>query len=397
MRILFLTSRWPLPPVTGDRIRAFYFLQHLSQKHDVTLVSFVEDEYQKKLLDSAKMKLDVRVVRFHKGVSLAARLARGVFSSLPLQVHYYTQRQMRYAVNKEIASGRYDLVFVHLLRMVEYVDQSLPIPKIIDLTDAISLNYARLLRFSGFYQNRGFRKVYSMEKNRVTRYEDEVLKNFDASVVISKVDRNYLAQRTDVSRLHVVKNGVNLKYFRFFPNGYDPNKIVFHGNMNYLPNVDAALYFYRDVFPRIKKERPAAKLYLVGTAPAKQILDLKKFSDVFVTGRLNDLRPQLRDAAVSICPLRAGAGLQNKVLEAMAIGAPVVTTTVGLEGIDVEPGKHLELADSPEAFAEKVLSFLKEPDKRAEFSRNARQLVERKYTWEKVLRPLDAILEQFNR
>jgi hypothetical protein len=205
MRILFLTSRWPLPPVTGDRIRAFYFLQHLSRQHHVTLVSFIENPHQKKLLDSSKMDIAVRTVRFRAGIPLIFRLGQGLFSKEPLQVHYYGQKQMRRLIENEIQSGGYDLVFVHLLRMARYVFGPLPIPKVIDFTDAISLNYARLLRFSGFYQNPGFRHVYSMEKNRVSRYEEQALKAFDASLVISHVDREYLSRYGDVSRLKVVK------------------------------------------------------------------------------------------------------------------------------------------------------------------------------------------------
>ncbi|GBD93558.1 glycosyl transferases group 1 [bacterium BMS3Abin05] len=395
MKILFLTSRWPVPPITGDRIRAFYLLRHLTQKHDVTLVSFYENFHEIKQLKSSQLNVRIRPVKFPAGLSLYARLGSGLFSKLPLQVHYYSTKKIKQVIHEELKSNSYDLIFVHLLRMANYVMDLASIPKIIDLTDAISLNYERLLQFSGFYQNRSFNKIYSLEKERVLNYEKNILRKFNRTLLISGVDKDYLQAHCTVDPMAVVQNGVNLDYFKYLPNGCDSDKIVFHGNMNYLPNVDAALYFYRDIFPLVKQKRPRAKFFMVGVRPKKQLQALEKYQDVFVTGRLNDLRPQLRSAALAVCPLRAGAGLQNKILEAMAIGTPVVTTSLGLEGIHARPGKHLEVADTPEAFAEKVVSFMNNPGKREEFSRQARQFVEENYTWEKALAPLDDILNEF--
>jgi len=395
MKILFLTSRWPVPPITGDRIRAFYLLRHLAEKHDVTLVSFYENFHQIKQLESSQLNVRIRPVKFSSGISLYARMALGFFSKLPLQVHYYSTEKMKRVIFEELKSQSFDLVFVHLLRMANYVMNWDAIPKLIDLTDAISLNYERLLHFSGFYQNRSFYKIYSLEKKRVFNYEKQILQAFDHSILISRIDRDYLQLPDQANRVSVVKNGVNLTYFRYAPNGYDSNKIVFHGNMNYLPNVDAALYFYRTIFPLIRQKRPRAKIFFVGTQPKKQIRALEKNPGIFVTGRLNDLRPQLRNAAVAVCPLRAGAGLQNKILEAMAIGTPVVTTSVGLEGIDATPGREIEVADKPEAFAEKVLSFMNDLEKRKHFSGQARKFVEENYSWQKALAPLNDILAGF--
>ena len=395
MKILFLTSRWPVPPITGDRIRAFYLLRHLTQKHDVTLVSFYENFHEIKQLKSSQLNVRIRPVKFSGGISLYSRMAFGFISKMPLQAHYYSTHNMKRVIQQELKTGSYDIIFVHLLRMANYVMDWNSTPKIIDLTDAISLSYERLLQFSGFYQNRSFHKIYSLEKARVLNYEKKILKTFDNSLLISEIDRDYLQSHCQIDRVSVVKNGVNLNYFKYMPNGYDPDKLVFHGNMNYLPNVDAALYFYQDIFPLIKQKWPKAKLFLVGARPKKQLQGLEKNPDVFVTGRLNDLRPQLRNAAVSICPLRAGAGLQNKVLESMAIGTPVVTTSVGSEGIGATPAKEIEVADTPEAFAEKVLSFMSNPGKRAGFSMRARQFVEADYSWAKALAPLDDILAKF--
>ncbi len=394
MKILFVTTRWPLPPITGDRLRAYYMLKELSQKHDVTLVSFYTNPEEVKMIAGSRFKLRLRPVHYQTAFSYLKAL-RGLFSARPLQLHYYNFYAMRRIIQQELATGGYDLIFTQLIRAAQYVENERGIPKIADLIDAISLTYRRILNYPDVKRGRFSSQLYAVEQKRVFHYETKLLSKFDRILLVSTVDRNYLEQCGAIELIDVIPNGVNANYFRYSPTGYDPYRITFHGNIHYYPNNDAVLYFYHQIFPRIKMKEPRAKFYIVGNGPRPSVMQLKNDPDVYITGKINDIRPYLLDTAVSICPIRMGAGVQNKILEAMACGPPVVASPLGLEGLDAVPGKHLLVADTPQDFADNVVELLHHQDLHTQLSRQARDLIEGHYTWEQILVPLNRLIESF--
>jgi glycosyltransferase involved in cell wall biosynthesis len=291
------------------------------------------------------------------------------------------------------AAGKFDLIYVHLIRMAEYIDALNGEPKILDLTDAMSLSYERICRIHRDHRLKVFHVAQKVESRRLRRYEAAAVKKFDRNLIISQSDKTFLGKFADVSNMKIIGPGVNVEYFSFHQGAHDARRIVFLGTMSFLPNVDAVRYFYQTMWPSIQQRLPGMKLVIVGANPAPEILALKKNPDIEVTGYVPDVRPYLRNAAVSICPMRVGAGAKNKVLEAMAIGTPVVSTSLGIEGIEAQPGHHLLVADTPQAFTRQVCDIAQDSELRARLARQARRLIEQKYDWNLVVQPLQRMLE----
>jgi len=389
MKILFLTSRYPFPPIGGDKLRAYHFIKHLAANgHEVHLLSLNDQQVQ----PSGLLKHE-KIIFLSKEKSYFNSL-RGIFSRKPLQVWYFRSTRLRDEIGRAVRDNSYDLIFCHLIRTAEYVRNVDTIPKIIDMTDAISLNYERIsqrLKKDISFKN----LIYLFEKKRVLRYEGEVIASFNKSILVSQVDRKYLGQFFNVSRVEVIPNGVDINYFSFSDGEYNPNQIVFSGNMRTIPNNDAAFYFAAEIFPLIKREVPEAQFLIVGDEPPKRILNLsKRNQDILVAGFVEDIRPYVGSSVVSVAPMRYGAGIQNKILESMAIGTPVVCSSIGLEGISANNEKEIIVEDSPDKFAKRVVNLMNDSNLRRSFSLAGRKLIENHYTWDKVLSKLDNIIEE---
>lgn len=393
LKILFVSTRWPLPPVTGDRLRCYYVLRELAKYHEVTLVSFYSHPRELRLLAGSRIPIRLVPVRHRAAFSYAKTLLT-LPRRRPLQRGYFNFRAMHRAVRKELASRSYDLVFACMLRAAQFVEDIEGIPKVVDLIDAVSLNYERLLNFPGINRRSLSYWIYSIEKKRVERYEAELLKRFERAFLVSEADRRYLARFADVSRVQVVSNGVNTHYFRFNSNSYHPRRIVFHGNIHYPPNSDAVRHFYQNIFPLIRRRIPDAQFCVVGNQPRRDVEALAKDPGVLITGRVNDVRTYLWDASVSASPMRIGAGIQNKILESMATGVPVVTSSLGFEGLEAHPGEHLFVSDHSQEFAGHVIELMNNPKLRRQITFQARNWIEENYTWSHRLAPmLEAISE----
>jgi polysaccharide biosynthesis protein PslH len=199
---------------------------------------------------------------------------------------------------------------------------------------------------------------------------------------------------TDPSRITVIPTGVDIEYFRPSDHQEEPNTIVFSGAMDWMPNEDAIVYFIKAILPRIRKHIPSASLCVVGRDPSRGLLQLGASQrGIEVTGRVDDVRPFVRRAAVYVVPLRIGGGTRLKIFEAMAMGKAVVSTTIGAEGLPVHPGQDILIADDPEDFANTTINLLGDPIRRSEIGRTARELVDRWYSWDAVVQPFEAVLE----
>ncbi|MCX5801655.1 MAG: glycosyltransferase [Candidatus Eisenbacteria bacterium] len=390
MRILFLASRLPFPPDRGDRLRAFHVMRSLSEAgHEIHLASFISSESERRSADSlrsfCKTLLLVEMSPLASWFSCAAAL----LGKTPLQVAYYKSGRMAGAVGALLEREKFDLIYVHLFRMAQYVRDERPEYALVDLTDVISREIERSLTFRRDLN----RLIYAVELQRVRRFEASVASSFKECWVVSEREAEALRELCPPANVRVVPNGVDLEKFR--PCEIKPGNIVsFVGHLGVPHNVDAVLHFYDVIFPLVLKEWPECKFQVVGPSAHRSLLPLKGDSRVVMTGFVEDLNASLSSSSVFVAPLRYCAGLQNKVLEAMAAGVPVVATPCVNEGLGAEPGEEILLASDPNAFAEKVVSVLRDASLRNRIAANARKFVERRFSWQHATNRMAAIEAQ---
>ncbi|MCM8783011.1 MAG: glycosyltransferase, partial [Candidatus Omnitrophica bacterium] len=323
MHILFLTTRLPFPPVGGERLRPFYFIKYLSQKHKITLLSFIERKEELDVLrDYESKSIEIETVYLPRLYSYLNCLS-GLILSLPLQISYYASRRMSDLIHQRIGQKKIDLVFCHLVRMADYL-KDIRVKKVLDLSDALSLRYC----FSSRYRKGIFRLIETLEYKRLKGYEPKIASYFDLNLVASKIDQRYFENELNIHNLYCLPNGVEIEEgYRNLK--FDPKKIVFFANFRAYPNQDAIVYFYKQIFPFIKKELKDIRLSLVGAQIPRYLKDLfRNNKSIELYSDVLDIRPYIQDACVSVAPMRISVGIQNKILQSMALKVPVVATSI---------------------------------------------------------------------
>ncbi len=379
-RILMLSSRRiPTPLSAGFAIRMFNTAKALSEAFEIDLLC---------LDTGGPQQLDVKAFEgvFRRVYSFSYPVTRylvnsvgGLFSGDPIQVRTFSFEGVRRWILEH--QHEYDGVVANHVRMAELV-RDLDIPVVVDLVDAISLNYQRAVATA-----RGPRRMfYGLEKDRLLRYEVETVNRFPCSLVVSEVDRQHLlAHGAEPDRLMTLPVGVQEHVVhRAAYTGPEENAIVFLGKMSYHPNQDAVLHFAREVFPRLREQVRDLTFYVVGGAPPREVQALATQPGIVVTGFVEDPYHYLERAKAVIAPIRFGAGIQNKVLEGMALRKAVVTSSVGAEGIGGMHGRDFLVADAPSVVAEAVLRCLQDDDLRRRMGNNGRHLIEKQFTWPSI-------------
>ena len=390
MRILLLTSRLPYPPYRGDKLKIFNLLKRLGRKHRITLLSFIQDEDEKRFLPELDPYCErVRLLRRSPRKSWLSCVG-GLFSSDPLQVSYFRSDRMKAELEKLLAEEDFDLVHVHLIRMAQYQPSLRGLPTLLDLMDAVS-DY--LKSSLALIRNPLKRLLTHVDWRRMQRYE-QTLADFDTCLVCSTKDQLSLQRSVPDAVVDVTVNGVDLETFRPVDVEREPDSIIYTGNMTYQPNVDGAVYLCKEILPLVAERVPGVHLYLVGQKPPRAIQKLAADPRVTVTGFVEDLNEWYAKCMVSVCPIRMGAGTLNKVLEPMATGTPVVSTTFGVAGLGVTDEREVLLADDPPEFAAAVARLLREPDTRKRIAANARQHILANHDWESIAARYDRLYSQ---
>ena len=389
MRILYLTSRLPYPPNRGDRLRTYHLLRHLSQEHEITLVSFVNSREEAQL----GRKLDEFCREIHLIVRPALRSLAAVIGNIwrpqPMQLLYYRSHMMRHLVDKVLAGEKYDVAYIHLFRMAPYVVNHPELYRIVDLTDVISSEISASLPYRAWAS----RVVYRQEQLRIAEYERRVVGWADEAWLISERDKLKLAEFRPQTNLHRIPNGVDL--IRFFPADYKKpaNTMLFVGHMGVFRNIDAVMYLVNEIMPRVRREIPDIQLKIVGAGTSQQLRDLEKHAGVTVMGYVSDLNGQLNQSTVFVAPIRFSAGIQNKILEAMAAGVAVVTTSNVNEGISALPGQEILVGDSTKDLADIIVRVLSNEPFRLRLSLAGRAFVEKRFSWQTAVDRLRQIEE----
>lgn len=381
MKLLILSARPPWPPTRADQMTVDRMVRFLASRgHEVDLACFVESDAQadslRQGLAGACRRIDtILLPRWRSYASTLASLATG----RPMQVAYYRSRALRSLVESRVAEGRYDLVYAHLIRMTEYV-RGLPVPKVVGLQISQALNLERMV---SHVRDPARRLFYAIEARKVRPYERGVCRDFDLVFLVGRRDVEELEKGGPVPNAMVCPHGQDIPAIeRVRGTPRTPGAIVVSGVMSTYTNVDAVSWFAREVFPRVERAAPEASFWIVGRQPQRAVLDLARPPHVMVTGEVPDVSDWLCRASVGVAPLRIGAGMQNKLVQAMAAELPVVATSVANEGIGAVPDHHLLIRDDAAAFADAVIGLLRDPSARARLGSAARHFVERHWTWE---------------
>jgi sugar transferase (PEP-CTERM/EpsH1 system associated) len=389
MRILMLAHRIPYPPSTGDKIRAYHILRHLAGRHTVTLAC-LGDEREPVTAETLRALVSDLLVddrpRQRRAVRSLWTLARGGSAT----VGYFDSPALHARLARRAAERPFDLVYVSSSSMAPYARHGGGAPVIVDFVDIDSDKWRQYARTLPLHRS----WLYRLEARRLQVEEVRAARRAVRSLVVTRAEAELLMGLAPGADIAVVRNGVDLDYFRPAPG--EPAAapvIVFTGAMDYLPNADAALYFAERIFPRVREAAPAARFVIVGKKPTSAVRRLADRPGVVVTGTVADVRPYLRQAAVAVAPLRIARGVQNKVLEAMATGVPVVATSVAHRGLDAVPGCHLLVEDEPARFAEAVIWLLATPVHRAILGAAARRFVEQHHSWAVVCAAVERIVE----
>ncbi len=382
-RLLILTPRFPYPVVGGDRLRIFQVCKALSKSFSLTLLSLCETKEEMGMpLPSDGVFDRVERVLLTRARSYLNSLA-ALAGSAPLQVAYYRSADFTRAVNRLMPE--HDGVLAHLIRCAEYA-KGAGKPRILEMTDAISLNYQRvrqLKNVSGFKAH-----VYRLESVRLLAYERQIIGKFDISVLVSDTDKKYLVG-SEHEKVIVCSNGVTLDHLPFKDRRDSKPVIVYIGNMVSVQNMDACLYFARDVMPLVC-QRIEATFRVVGRISDGDAAKLRAFPNVEVTGAVNNIAAAVGDARLGVCPVRLAAGVQNKVLEYMALGLPVVSSSIGLEGFAAERDRDLLVADTPEGYAEAIARLWTDEALKGKLAMNGLAYVKAHHQWGNRLAPLIA-------
>ncbi len=391
MKILLLTPRVPYPPYRGDKLKIFNLIKRLSRRHEIHLICFAQTQQDLENLQHLRTFCShIDYVKLPMWLSLLKCFV-GLLTQIPLQVQYFNSRRMQNLIDQTCQQHHFDVIHTHLIRMAQYTADTHCPAKVLDLTDAVSLY---LQRFGQREKNPLLKRLVKIELRRMMRYEC-ILEQFDSCLVCSEPDREQLRKTAPEAIIKLIPNGVDLTYFS--ANGslpdYDPDRIIFTGNLSYYPNIDGIRYFVNDIFPLIKKERPSAKLYVVGQSPPAKVRALAS-PDVIVTGFVEDIKQYYLSSAVAVSPIRFGAGTLNKIIEPMALGVPVVATSVGVEGLQVIPGEDILVADQPSAFAHHVVRVLKDPMLRQKLCERGMAVIRKQYDWDVIVARLEEIYRE---
>jgi len=381
MKILILSARLPHASGKADSMTVYRIIQYFAQRHEVYLATFYDEDAElthvSELEGYCKEVQCVKRSRARSMFNMACAVPR---FPLPLQVAFYRDSRMTRVVDNMLKHIQPDLAYAHLIRMGEYLKDKSGRPRVLALQISQTLNYGRMITNirSPFYK-----LLYRLEYNRVRKYEPAITKKFDSCLLISKYDKQSLEGHEQITNIFYSPHGVDVAFYTQTEAVERENAILFCGVLETPTNMDAVLYFYHDIYPKVKAAVPEVKLYLAGKNPPSII---RKISDtdpsVVVTGFVKDIRPYYAKTKVGIDPLRIGAGLQNKLLIGMSMGQCMVATSIANEGIAAEPDTQILIADEPAAFADAVIELLSNSEKAETLARNARTFVEEKWTWE---------------
>lgn len=385
MKILVLLSRFPYPLEKGDKLRAYHQIRCLSEKHDIILAALHEDKVSDEALRQVQ-PFCKRIYLLHQPKWRSfTNIIRSFFNGTPLQCGYFYSKKNHREINRILREEQPDRIYCQLFRMAEYV-KDVPIQKVIDFQDAFSKGMWRRYENANLF----LKPFFKMEWRRVSHYEEAIFDKFDGRTIITEVDRDLIPHpRRD--EIVVVPNGVQFEQF-LYKGEEKPYDLIFSGNMNYAPNVDAAEYLARAILPPLKERFPNIRLVLCGATPAATVRALKD-EHIIVTGWVDSMRDWYAQARVFVAPMRLGTGLQNKLLEAMSMQLPCVTSPLAGRPLDkaVDEGAIIT-CHTTEEYVESITRLLEDEEFHHQVAANGNRYVHQHYDWGNATEKLEELL-----
>lgn len=392
MKLLFIATRPPCPPLKGDQVILFNRIKHLHKDHSITLLCFIQSEKEKQINKEIENYCErIIFVKHNKIVALFYVLFGFIFSNLPLQVLYYKSKSFSKELNKLLMEDEYDIIHCYLLRIADHVvnfQERIKKPKCLELIDSMILNFSRRAELEKF----PMKLIFKEEVRRLEKYERNVINNFDSCIVVSDIDKKHINNE----KIICLPLGIDTDIFYPASSDEKPNEptIVFSGNLGYFPNENAILWFIQNCFPQIVAQIPNVKLKIVGSNASLKLLKHKKNQNIYFTGYVSSIAEELRTSTISIAPMQSGSGMQFKILEAMACGLPVVCTPLGLGAIKAQNEKEIFVANSKGEFIQQCAKLLLNQNLTQKTGHTANFFITKHYSWNSNISEIESIYQE---
>ena len=392
--ILLLVHRLPYPPNKGDKVRSFNLLKHLSAQHKVYLGTFIDDPEDAKYQETVRQFCEDMYVARLNPVTAKIRSLNGLLTNEALTLCYYRDAALKSWVDQTCKATNINAAVVFSSAMAQYVDGQPRLQKLIDFVDADSAKWTQYAQ-----THQGPKAwIYRREGRKLLAYERQVAMQAARSFFVTEAETNLFRRLAPECALRVeaMRNGVDTDYFAPdaacpSPYGTDERPIVFTGAMDYFPNIDAVVWFVQEILPSLLQKRPNVRFHIVGRSPSAEVQKLAG-PQVHVTGTVPDVRPFLQHAALVVAPLRIARGVQNKILEAMAVARPVVASRACAGGVDAKEGEHFLIADDAMDFVMRIDQLLSDSEQSTALGIRARDHVVENYSWSAHMAGIDRYL-----
>ncbi len=384
LRLLQIAPRLPWPLDTGAKLRNFHLARVLSRQATVALLAF---DGEQRSGDELNAVYDSVSSVPREGHNSLAKMLRGAVGATPLPLLNYTASSMTRELQTLLATRDFDIVHFESVHLMPYLPAVRAAKKrALAVLDWHNIESELLAQYSDRESNPLKRSYARRTANLMRKVEVRATREFNAHVVVSETDAQRLRRMDPDARIYVVENGVEVTHFDQVVNqpGASRNRIVFVASMDYHANIDAAVWFAREVWPSVHALEPDLVFTIVGRDPAATVRELASLPGVEVTGTVDDVRPFYREAIAAVAPLRVGGGSRLKILEAMAARVPVIATTLGAEGLDVKPDENILIADSPETMRDAIVSLAQNAERQAQLIESGRGLVRDRYDWSQL-------------
>ena len=375
LKLIVLTSRFPYPLEKGDKLRIFNQIKQLGKKNEITLIATnFSDVSEAHLSELKKHCKRIHVFKLSP-LNQLINLIRSLFSGLPFQIGLFYQPDIKKQIHKIIADIQPAAIYCHLIRMTEYVKEIKGIPKTLDYMDIFSTGMQRRAQLSSF----PVKQAAQLEHKRLLKYEHDIFDAFDNKVIISEQDKE-LIPHPDKNKIHVIVNGVDRDIFHPI-NKEKKYDLLFTGNMGYPPNIESAIYVAKKILPEVHKLNPNVNFLIAGINPSQAVLDLKS-GKVDVIQNFEHIRDAFAISRINLAPMLMSIGLQNKILQAMAMKMPTICSTLANNAVKAVNGESIMVANTPSEYAQHIIYLLSNPAKARQMGEDSYQFVLKHFNWE---------------